>query len=352
MLDKCSETCGWIAGIIAALSFGTFGVPIKSTKGRIKVDPLVMQSYKSLLCFVTCWLVIPLGEPFKFSPWGIGKNNFNLAFISSSSSMYLHIITIFIDNLPFFTFIIIIIIVSGIFWVPGATAGIYGIQNAGLAVSVGTWSSLIVMSSFCWGILVFNESVKNKFHALIASIILIIGLIGMSVYSEPVQDTNTKENMELISSISGITSFESENDENLDLISEGSSCKYSSDEEENGDVELIPLVKTIGLKSDKIKTSRKDQNQEIITSSNLVQPTEGQIGEKIKKRRKINNRQLGSTELKVSKQNVNNKLDIKEEELVHFFGKFALTKRQLGLIGAIVNGVWGSNNMIPMHYAR
>ena len=244
------------------------------------------------------------------------------------------------------------IIVSGIFWVPGATAGIYGIQNAGLAVSVGTWSSLIVMSSFCWGILVFNESVKNKFHALIASAILIIGLIGMSVYSAPVQDTNTKENMELISSISGITSFESENDENLDLISEGSSCKYSSDEEENGDVELIPLVKTIGLKSDKIKTSRKDQNQEIITSSNLVQPTEGQIGEKIKKRRKINNHHLDSKELKVSKQNVNNKLNIKEEELVHFFGKFALTKRQLGLIGAIVNGVWGSNNMIPMHYAR
>lgn len=73
MLDQCSEKCGWIAGIIAALSFGTFGVPIKATKARIKVDPLVMQSYKSLMCFITCWLVIPLGEPFKFTPWGIGK---------------------------------------------------------------------------------------------------------------------------------------------------------------------------------------------------------------------------------------------------------------------------------------
>ncbi len=73
MLDKCSEACGWIAGVVAALSFGTFGVPIKDVKSRIKVDPLVMQSYKSLLCFLTCWLVIPLGEPFKFTPWGIGE---------------------------------------------------------------------------------------------------------------------------------------------------------------------------------------------------------------------------------------------------------------------------------------
>ncbi len=73
MLDQCSETCGWIAGIIAAISFGTFGVPIRSTKAKLKVDPLVMQSYKSLMCFLTCWFVIPLGEPFKFTSWGIGK---------------------------------------------------------------------------------------------------------------------------------------------------------------------------------------------------------------------------------------------------------------------------------------
>ena len=72
MLDQCSDACGWIAGIVAAISFGTFGVPIRSAKAKLKVDPLVMQSYKSLLCFITCWLVIPLGETFKFTPWGIG----------------------------------------------------------------------------------------------------------------------------------------------------------------------------------------------------------------------------------------------------------------------------------------
>lgn len=30
-------------------------------------------------------------------------------------------------------------IVSGLFWVPGATAGVYAIQNAGLAISYGIW---------------------------------------------------------------------------------------------------------------------------------------------------------------------------------------------------------------------
>ena len=42
MLDQCSETCGWISGVIAALSFGSFGVPIKFIS-NVKVDPLVMQ---------------------------------------------------------------------------------------------------------------------------------------------------------------------------------------------------------------------------------------------------------------------------------------------------------------------
>jgi len=58
------------------------------------------------MCFLTCWLVIPLGEPVRFTSWGI---------------------------------------LSGLFGVPGGCAGVYAIRNAGLAVSAGTWSSLIVL---------------------------------------------------------------------------------------------------------------------------------------------------------------------------------------------------------------
>ena len=42
MLDQCSDLCGWTSAILAALSFGSFGVPIKLIS-NVKVDPMVMQ---------------------------------------------------------------------------------------------------------------------------------------------------------------------------------------------------------------------------------------------------------------------------------------------------------------------
>lgn len=56
------------------------------------------------MCFVTSWVVLFLGVDFEYTNWGI---------------------------------------VSGILWVSGGVCGIFGIRNAGLAVSVGTWVSFI-----------------------------------------------------------------------------------------------------------------------------------------------------------------------------------------------------------------
>lgn len=67
-------------------------------------DPFVLQTYKSIMCFVTSWVVLFLGVDFEYTNWGI---------------------------------------VSGILWVSGGVCGIFGIRNAGLAVSVGTWVSFI-----------------------------------------------------------------------------------------------------------------------------------------------------------------------------------------------------------------
>jgi hypothetical protein len=61
MGDSC-EVCGWTAAVLAMLAFGSFGVPIKSNASRsVDIDPLVFQSYKTLMCFVTSWLVLLLG---------------------------------------------------------------------------------------------------------------------------------------------------------------------------------------------------------------------------------------------------------------------------------------------------
>ena len=72
--DDCGPSCGaggWIAAAIAALCFGTYGVPIKATL-NIEVHPLVLQSYKTIVLFLTCWFVVFAGEDtIRFTRWGI-----------------------------------------------------------------------------------------------------------------------------------------------------------------------------------------------------------------------------------------------------------------------------------------
>ncbi|KAL3908344.1 MAG: hypothetical protein SGILL_008518 [Bacillariaceae sp.] len=41
-----------------------------------------------------------------------------------------------------------------------------------------------------------------------------------------------------------------------------------------------------------------------------------------------------------------------KDRVVVFGGRLILTKRQLGVLGAVVNGAWGGLNLIPLHYAQ
>ena len=76
------------------------------------------------------------------------------------------------------------------FWVPAGVAAIYAVKNAGLAISQGVWSSIIVLVSFIWGIGVFEEKVRSKLGACVAVLIMVAGLWGMSFFSSPVLDDN------------------------------------------------------------------------------------------------------------------------------------------------------------------
>ena len=76
MASTC-EACGWAAAFCSMLAFGSFGVPIKSGAAlEVDIDPLVMQTYKTAMCFLTSWLVILAGEQFHFTPWGIVSGEF------------------------------------------------------------------------------------------------------------------------------------------------------------------------------------------------------------------------------------------------------------------------------------
>jgi len=283
LLGQCTETCGWYAAVAAALGFGSFGVPIKGDKAtRLNIDPLVMQSYKVIMCFLTCWLVVPLGEPFSFTPWGI---------------------------------------VSGVFWVPGATAGIYGIRNAGLAISVGTWSSLIVITSFCWGILVFREGVKSIPGAFFAVCLLCAGLGGMSRFSHPPKpkDIALEDSSEIIP-----------------LTGSGD------------DLEQTTTAPTVpGVVGKLAKRKGVPQSTDIAGGVAPVVDIEKSAAP-----------QDGASRVPTPPPSggiAPMELDSMPEgakEIVLLDGRVVLTRRQLGLLGAVFNGTWGAMNLIPMHYAK
>lgn len=158
LFDSCGDECGWVAGIIAAVAYGSFGVPIRSTKD-LDVHPLVLQSYKTVTMFVLSWLVLCLGVAPRWTAWGL---------------------------------------VSGILWVAGGTGGVYAIRLAGLAVAVGTWASVMILVNFVWGILVFREPVADLVGTMAAFGLLVLGLIGMSKYSAPQKVDDEREPLQEI----------------------------------------------------------------------------------------------------------------------------------------------------------
>ena len=297
LLGHCTESCGWVAAVAAALAWGSFGVPIKGEKATsLNIDPLVMQSYKVIMCFLTCFLVIPMGEPFSFTPWGI---------------------------------------VSGIFWVPGATAGIYGIRNAGLAISVGTWSSLIVVSSFSWGILVFREEVKSIPGAFCAMLMLCAGLGGMSRFSHP---PKRKEHIiDEDDSLEMIPLTGSDDLEQTTAPVPGAGGGTSKIAKRKAAPQSTDVVGTIAPAMDIEKSAALQDGPRVPTPP----PSGG-----------ISPMEIDSMSKDSKKSVPDDKAGKVADTIILFDGGIVMTRRQLGLIGAVINGTWGGTSLIPLHYAK
>ena len=191
----------------------------------------------------------------------------------------------------------------------------------------------------------------------------------MSAYSAPVETKVSKmedskdkidlpptndDDIEVIGDVAQLSRDSDGDKHNVSFdIDDSVSLTETLSNEENGDVELIPLVKKEAIESTTVEgldmENPSSKLKQVVTSTRHAEFTGG----KIIKRRKKNDRNQSGKEPKSQLEGSTKEKDINEkEELIHFCGKFSLTKRQLGLIGAITNGVWGSNNMIPMHYAR
>mmetsp|Transcript_5127 Transcript_5127/g.6970 ORF Transcript_5127/g.6970 Transcript_5127/m.6970 type:complete len:252 (+) Transcript_5127:22-777(+) len=239
------DSIGWLAAIVSIVSFGSFGVPMKNEASTsVDVDPLVFQSYKTVMCFLSSFLVILFGIKPSFTPWGL---------------------------------------VSGLFWVPAGTAGIYAVRRAGLAISVGIWSSVIVIMSFFWGIFVFHERVRSLLGACSAAAVLIVGLFGMSIFS------HAEENSEIVSRT--LSADSSSDSDGLSSLS--------------GDQKLL-LVEDNLPKYEKYGTVSYNMN----------------LSEQISQRR------------------------------IFQIGFLRISVYQMGILGAIFNGLWAGTMMVPLHFAR
>lgn len=173
-MEASCESCGWAAAACAMLLSGSFGVPIKSeTCRRLDIDPMVFQTYKTVVCFlvagVSLWL---LDHPFHFTPWGI---------------------------------------VSGLFWIPGGVGTVMSIKLAGLAIATAVGNSCIALVSFTWGIFIFREPIHSKIVACLGVCMMVFGFSGMSYFStRPKSAETTAENSKHDKNSSNINSEQKE----------------------------------------------------------------------------------------------------------------------------------------------
>mmetsp|Transcript_25221 Transcript_25221/g.69547 ORF Transcript_25221/g.69547 Transcript_25221/m.69547 type:complete len:405 (+) Transcript_25221:90-1304(+) len=143
--ENCDDSCGFLAASFGASCYGSYGVPVKSTSS-VNIHPLVIQSYKTVVVFVSSLVVVFNEEWPSWTSYGL---------------------------------------LSGLLWVCGGTLGIFAIRNSGMAAAVGIWSSIMVIINFVWGILVFREPIHSLARTCGAFLFLGIGLIGMTKFSSP-----------------------------------------------------------------------------------------------------------------------------------------------------------------------
>lgn len=174
MMHSTDEVTGLIAAFLAALCFGSYGVPMKGEAAtRVDVDPLVFQSYKAFTVFATSSILIYINNA--LSSEYHYDDDIDMTTAADSSHWTFHKWT-FSDFTPW-------AFVSALLWVPGGTAGVYAIRRSGLAVSVGIWSCVIVILSFIWGVLIFKEKQKSRLGAFAAMTVLCLGLCGIAYFS-------------------------------------------------------------------------------------------------------------------------------------------------------------------------
>jgi len=139
-MNENMETMWFVIG--AWLFWGTYPVPFKHPSVvKENIDPFVFQFLKSASVFVTSWLILTW-KPFLFTYWGF---------------------------------------VGAALWIPAGLLFITSVKLTGVAFATPIANGVQVIVSFCWGAFFFKEKVHNPYLSVLAMLIMILGMIGISI---------------------------------------------------------------------------------------------------------------------------------------------------------------------------
>ena len=167
-----------------------------------------------------------------------------------------------------------------------------------MAISIGTWASIMILVNFFWGMLVFQEPVADMVGTTGAFALLILGLAGMSRYSAPPEKDEGEEHATVLS------------DE---------SREFSTAANEPAQSETSNETSAIGSVLDDYINMQDTENAldiDGLSCSNDVRRSEAVDG-----------------------------------DFVILCGT-RLTRRQAGILGAVFNGLMTGSSLVPLHYAK
>ena len=183
----------------------------------------------------------------------------------------------------------------------------------------GTWSSVIVLTSFAWGIFIFEEHVKTKSGACCACATLIIGLIGMSWFSRPSSSQPKRKSPDKIVLVGA--SGEEDTDHELQRI------PTMSSQDLNGTTIVSETKKRVKIRrlGKEGKSVHNYENEATLSSPSLI-PLEM---ESLLHGKSDTTSIVPTTITPSAKKNRNISL---------FNGQIVLTQRQAGILASLFNG--------------
>jgi hypothetical protein len=240
-------------------------------------------------------------------------------------------------------------ILAGCLEVCGGMAGIMAIRNAGIATAIGTWASVMIVVNFVWGILIFKEPVHSLTGTVGAFGMLGMGLIGMtknaaSSTNTSVDDRTDHEDGDVsVEDVLAKPLLPEKPPQSTPLRRSGPSPNKNEKRKLQKMSESFDSESGISLSTRQLiarKRGDESRDEPDTSVSNLAPlslpiivdlPTQESLEKKVKC---AEDKNPSKTVIKISNWRI------------------ALSKRQIGIVCAILNGVLGATALVPLHYAK